>query len=175
MYLSLFLILTNAIHKKQRNAFAYLRNLRNVLPWIHLLHRQLTILSHKQNKKLLRNFNAMQFSPAPNREEKKERKKKRTMRTLRRSSVSEAMRPLLGRPKRISVRWRTPASSNGPFTSATWDCCDGAQHTKTVRLKGKESVEPERHGWSIDMDIAFSLCYSSSSVCVTVFEREREK
>ena len=103
------------------------------------------------------------------------KEKKRTMRTLRRSSVSEAMRPLLGRPKRISVRWRTPASSNGPFTSATWDCCDGAQHTKTVRLKGNESVEPERHGWSIDMDIAFSLCYSSSSVCVTVFEREREK
>ena len=76
MYLSLFLILTNAIHKKQRNAFAYLRNLRNVLPWIHLLHRQLTILSHKQNKKLLRNFNAMQFSPEPNREEKRKKKKK---------------------------------------------------------------------------------------------------
>ena len=41
---------------KQGNAFAYLRNLRNVLSWIHLLHRQLTILSHKQNKRLLKNF-----------------------------------------------------------------------------------------------------------------------
>ena len=69
------------------------------------------------------------------------------MRTLRRSKVIEVMRPLLGRPKRISVRSGTRASSTGPFTSATWDCYDGAQHTKTVRLKGNEGVEAERHGW----------------------------
>ena len=146
--ISSYLILTNAIHKNKRNAFAYLRNLRNVLSWIHLLHRQLTILSHKQNKSYKKfPCNAI-FSG----------KKKKTMRTFRRSRVSEAMRPLLGRPKRISVRSGTRASSTGPFTSATWDCCDEAQHTKTVRLKGNEGIEPERHGWSIDIDIAFSVC-----------------
>ena len=82
------------------------------------------------------------------RKKKKKKRKKRTMRTFRRSRVSEAMRPLLGRPNRISVRSGTRASSTGPFTSATWDCCDGAQHSKTVRLKGNEGVEAERHGWS---------------------------
>ena len=140
MHLSLFLILTNAIHKKQRNAFAYLRNLRNVLSWIHLLQRQSTILSHKKDKSYKKfQCNAI-FSETKQRG--KGKKKKKAMRTLRRSKVTEVMRPLLGRPKRISVRSGTRASSTGPFTSATWDCCDGAQHTKTVRLKGK------RHGWS---------------------------
>ena len=65
-----------------------------------------------------------------------------TSRSLR---VSDSMQPLLGRPRRTWVRSGTLAS----------DCCNEAQHTKTVRLKGKEGVEAERHGWSIT-DIAFS-------------------
>ena len=155
MHLSLFLILTNAIHKKQRNAFAYLRNLRNVLSWIHLLQRQSTILSHKKDKSYKKfQCNAI-FSET---KQRGKGKKEGTMCTSRSLRVSDSMQPLLGRPRRTLVRSGTRASSTGPFTSATWDCCDEAQHTKTVRLKGNEGIEPERHGWSIDIDIAFSVC-----------------
>ena len=127
--------------KQQGNAFAYLRNLRNVLSWIHLLHRQLTILSHKQNKSY-KKFQCNAIFSGTKQRGKEKKKKKRTMRTFRISRVSEAMRPLLGRPKRISVRSGTRASSTGPFTSATWDCCDEAQHTKTVRFTPPHLLRP---------------------------------
>ena len=78
------------------------------------------------------------------RKRKKKKEKKRTMCTLRSCRVLVYMQPLLGRPNRTLVRSGTIA----------WDFCDEAQHTKTVRSKGKGGFEPERHGWSTT-DIAF--------------------
>jgi len=111
----------------------HLRNFCNILSRIDLLDRQLTILKYSSQKKQKVRAHLPPFSREPNRGF--------GTNTLRRSSVSAAIRPLLGSPIRISLLSKALLSSTRPFTTATWDW-----ETQHQMVRFTEMCEEEKTG-----------------------------
>lgn len=144
----------------------HLRNFCNILPRIHLLDRQLTILKYSSQKKkkrlvlIFRHFSGTKQMIRP-----------RRINTLRRSSVSAAIRPLLGSPMRISFLSNTLASSTGPFTTATWDCETRHQTVRFTEMYEEEKTGREGIGAeSIERDM---VAHFPESLSVSVSERDK--